>query len=436
MKKEEKNELEEILEKEKIEKGQPVYLNIYHLSSINYIIQIIGLGFFHSTLEINNIEYSYSATDDEEVGIFKNRFIDEPKNIILKEKIYLGNTLFNDEQINEVLMLNIPYWLGKSYDPFLKNCNHFTYFFARLLLNEIDLLNYPTYINRFTDYGIYFNAFYSPIKRLYKNILINQNNGFVVSDDVKLTKCNNNNNNSDYKRKVNYSNPELENLRFKTDNSTLGDIKLNVIKNSDMSNYNLNFSAECDKRKSINKNSNDNFFHRTIRKNFFIKPIVYNGRNLSMKNLFKADFFLLEKKYIESLSLYQNVLKSLEKENDLYMEFEKSFSIAPYKYWIKKDSKYKNNPNTIMKIRILHCIYYIFFLTDDINNQEVISNSIYTLNSGDYFSIFYLAYIKFRQNKIPECSQIIKSGIENCDNDDFKKYFIHFEKIIDDLVLN
>ena len=69
---------------------------------------------------------------------------------------------------------------------------------------------------------------------------------------------------------------------------------------------------------------------------------------------------------------------------------------------------------------------YIFFLTDDINNQEVVSNSIYNLNSGDYFSVFYLAYVKFKQNKIPECSQIIKSGIENCDDEDFKKYFIHF----------
>ena len=48
MKKEENNELEEIIEKEKIEKGQPVYLNIYHLSSINYIIQLLGFGFFHT----------------------------------------------------------------------------------------------------------------------------------------------------------------------------------------------------------------------------------------------------------------------------------------------------------------------------------------------------------------------------------------------------
>ena len=437
MKKEEKNELEEIIEKTKIEKGQPVYLNIYHLSSINYIIQIIGLGFFHSSLEINNIEYSYSATDDEGVGIFKNRFIEESKNIILKEKIYLGNTIFNDEQINEILMLNVPYWLGKSYDPFLKNCNHFTNFFARLLLNEEDLLNYPTYINRFTDYGLYFNAFYTPIKRLYKNAFINQNNGIVVSDNVKVTvKSNNNDSNSDYKKKHNYSNVELENLSFKTENPTLRDINLNVFTHSDLSNHNLNYSAECDKKKLFNKNTNDNFFHRTIRKNFFIKPIFYNGNNLSMKKLFKADYFLLEKKYFDSLSLYQNVLKDLEKDHNLYMEFEKSFSLTPYKYWINKNSKYKKIPNTILKIRILHCIYYIFFLTDDINNQEVVSNSIYNLNSGDYFSIFYLAYVKFKQNKIPECNQIIKSGIENCDDEDFKKYFIHFEKIIDDLVLN
>ena len=50
------------------------------------------------------------------------------RKIIFKEKIYLGNTLFIDEQINEVIILNVSYSIVKLYDPFLKNCNHFTNF--------------------------------------------------------------------------------------------------------------------------------------------------------------------------------------------------------------------------------------------------------------------------------------------------------------------
>ena len=115
-----KNELEEIdniIEKKLIEEGHAVYLNVYHLSFINYFVQLLGFGFFHSSIEINGKEFSYSATEDEESGIFSNSI--EDSNLILKEKIYLGNTFYTDNEINEILLLNIPYWLGKSYDPFL-----------------------------------------------------------------------------------------------------------------------------------------------------------------------------------------------------------------------------------------------------------------------------------------------------------------------------
>ena len=175
-KKDKIEELDDYIEKKLLEIGQPVYLNIYHLSFVNYFVQLFGFGFFHSSIEINEKEFSYSATNDEYSGIFSNLI--EDSNLILKEKIYLGNTFYNNNEINEILLLNTPYWLGKSYDPFLFICNHFTKFFSKLLIEKENIINhYPDYVNRITEYGFFFNFFYSPIKRLYVNTVFNPNSG-------------------------------------------------------------------------------------------------------------------------------------------------------------------------------------------------------------------------------------------------------------------
>ena len=91
--------LEELIEKARVENGQAVYLNIYHLSSVNYIIQLFGFGFFHTTIEVNEIEYSFNLTDDENTRKFDNKLGKRKKDIWLKEKIYLGNTIYDDDEI-------------------------------------------------------------------------------------------------------------------------------------------------------------------------------------------------------------------------------------------------------------------------------------------------------------------------------------------------
>ena len=69
--------------------------------------------------------------------------------------------------VNEIFKLHIPFWLGKSYDLFKKNCNHFTKFFACLLLRTDEVVNFPEYVNRITIFAQYFSGFYKPIKKLY-----------------------------------------------------------------------------------------------------------------------------------------------------------------------------------------------------------------------------------------------------------------------------
>ena len=50
------NELDKIIMNIKKEAGLGVYLNVYHLTVLNYFLQLLGFGFFHTSLEINDID--------------------------------------------------------------------------------------------------------------------------------------------------------------------------------------------------------------------------------------------------------------------------------------------------------------------------------------------------------------------------------------------
>ena len=431
-------ELDDYIEKTLVENGQPVYLNIYHLSFINYFVQIFGFGFFHSSIEINEKEFSYSATEDEYSGIFSNLINDS--NLILKEKIYLGNTFYNDNEINEILLLNTPYWLGKSYDPFLKNCNHFTKFLFKLLIEKENIINdYPDYVNRITEYGFFFNCFYSPIKRLYGNMIFSPNSGKNV-EYISLPK-----NNISIKNELSFN---LDRFSFQRI-----DTEFNL-----MVNGNFSHQFYFEKNNSINNNTKNNnfeiskdnfsdqptlkrrysiseqkcFFEKIMKYNFFLNSIIYNGNNPILKKLVKADHFFANRKLTQALIIYQEILKEvdLEKNENLENEFKKIFSYNNHKYILNPKDNVKH---LLFKLKILHCIFYIFFKNNLINDQELVSNTIFKLNKNDYFSLFYKAYIKFVERNIPECVEIIKNGIEICEDNKFKKKFRQFYILIDHL---
>jgi len=49
--------------------GQPVYLNVYHFTKFNYITQIFGIGLYHTTLEVFEVEFYFGNTLLNESGI-------------------------------------------------------------------------------------------------------------------------------------------------------------------------------------------------------------------------------------------------------------------------------------------------------------------------------------------------------------------------------
>ena len=122
--------------------------------------------------------------------------------------------------VNEIFKLYIPFWLGKSYDLFKKNCNHFTKFFACLLLRTDEVVNFPEYVNRITIFAQYFSGFYKPIKKLYFENPISSS---FNSDGMNNEPQENNGNNTDNNNNENNNNNDIN-------------VKININTN----NYNIN----------------------------------------------------------------------------------------------------------------------------------------------------------------------------------------------------
>ena len=423
-------DLDEIIESKLIEFGQPIFLNIYHLSSFNYLIQILGFGFFHTSIEINGKEFSYSATNDDNSGIFSSS--NEDTNLILKEKIYLGNTFYNDEEINEILLLNTPYWLGKSYDPFLKNCNHFTQFLSGLLIENNNFINdYPEYINRITEYGFFFNCFYTPIKRIYGNIFLNptiiNNSNFIQTRNNIINDISKNESPIYHQIETNIGLIVDNNVDINEQNYSYDKVSYN--NNLEISKDNFSERPSL-KRKYTIKNQK-NFINKAIIKyNFFLQPFSYHGNILLLKKLSKTDYFFTNKNYNKALEFYEEILKEIDNNDNIEFDFNNIYSFPTSKYYLSSSDNVKN---ILLKIKILHCIYYIVFINDKFDDQEIISTSIFNFNKNDYFSLLYKSYLKFHERNIPECVKIIKHGIEICKYIKFKKKFKEFNLIVDQI---
>ena len=211
------------------EYGLRVYLNVYHLTFFNYILQFFGFGLFHTCLEISDNEYSFKSGVSDESGIFKNNFKEGFEKIFLKEKIYLGNTPYDINSINEIFKLYIPFWQGNSYNLFQKNCNDFTKFFSGLLLRTNYVANYPDYVNRITIFADYFNIFYNPIKKLY----FETNNAPFNSSSLNSEFIQNENRDNNNNINENNENKENNNEKKETDKENDGN---DNIENNDINN--------------------------------------------------------------------------------------------------------------------------------------------------------------------------------------------------------
>ena len=72
--------------------------------------------------------------------------------LVLRESLPVGITYYSPDEIDEVVDAFGEFWHGKDYDPFSKNCNHFTEQMIKHICDK-EQFYVPSYVNRFTKLG-------------------------------------------------------------------------------------------------------------------------------------------------------------------------------------------------------------------------------------------------------------------------------------------
>lgn len=137
--------------------GTPVYLNVYDLHQANYYGYPVGLGAFHTGVEISGKEYAFGGHDYSFTGVFEM----EPRNAygaVFREAILLGETNLSRQEIQAIIDELSAEFSGNSYHPFSRNCNSFS--------NELSMRIFgtpiPGYINRLPYLGSVFSCLIPP----------------------------------------------------------------------------------------------------------------------------------------------------------------------------------------------------------------------------------------------------------------------------------
>ena len=133
----------------------PVVLNVYNMYWLNEYTSPIGLGVYHSGVEIYGKEYAFGGHPFDFTGIFDM----EPRDVedlgdgfSFKESIAIGLTDFNERDIKKMVEMLGEKFVGASYHLVKNNCNHFTAEFTKMLCGK----SIPNWVNRLATIGIRF----------------------------------------------------------------------------------------------------------------------------------------------------------------------------------------------------------------------------------------------------------------------------------------
>jgi hypothetical protein len=126
---------------------EPVILNIYDMYWTNNYTTLMGLGVFHSGVEIYGTEYAYGGHQFPFSGIFEINPKDSEdlgEHYKYKESIALGYTSFTRDEVQQAVNHLGRDFKGNSYHLMNKNCNHFASELCQLLCGR----EIPSWVNR------------------------------------------------------------------------------------------------------------------------------------------------------------------------------------------------------------------------------------------------------------------------------------------------
>ncbi|GAB4842651.1 hypothetical protein Ancab_012624 [Ancistrocladus abbreviatus] len=159
----------------------PVYLNVYDITPINGYSYWLGLGVYHSGVQVHGVEYAFGAHEYSTTGIFEG----EPKQcegFTFRKAILIGWTELSAEEVKGVMEDLAEEYKGNAYNLITKNCNHFCQdACVRLTGNPI-----PSWVNRLARIGFLCNCMI-PASLSRAKVQHHKAEEKVVEEDKKLS---------------------------------------------------------------------------------------------------------------------------------------------------------------------------------------------------------------------------------------------------------